>query len=93
MIAEQYLQQAAQMVRQFFPREKAFFFGSSLREERFYDVDIAIEGVQEKEKLLDLKEAFLDSDFPRPVDVVDFDAADEDFRDYVLSQETKQWIS
>ncbi len=92
MIQAKYIKMAQEIVRKYFPNNKAFIFGSSLRKSNFFDVDIAIKNVTQKEDIWALKEAFLDSDFPRVVDIVDLDHTEESFRDYVLNKETKEWI-
>ncbi len=92
MIADKYLNQAKEIVRKHFPVNKAFIFGSSLRDEDFHDVDIAICGEVNVDDYLTLKENFEESDFPRPVDIVLIDKAEKSFQDYVLNKEIKTWI-
>lgn len=93
MLDKKYILMAQEIVREHFSfKNKAFIFGSSLRKDNFYDVDIAIQGVVDKEKILDLKLSFEASNFPRPVDIIDFDSADADFQNYVLHKEIKEWI-
>ncbi len=43
-------------------------------------------------KLSELRDHFYDSSIPYKVDVVDFDAADGDFREHVLHNEPIVWI-
>lgn len=92
MISDRHIQMASALVRSVFPSQKVFIFGGSLRKKIYGDVDIAIEGIDNVKLLFQLYDVFEDSNFPRPVDLVDFDKASDSFRSYVLSHEKKIWI-
>lgn len=66
---------------------KAFVFGSLLRKEKFYDIDIGILGNVDRGKLARLREDFEESTFPYKVDVVDFTRVNEEFRKKVFEKE------
>ena len=70
-----------------------FLFGSSARGDTYHDIDVGVEGnSQARLKLSELRERFYDAPIPYKVDVVDFDEADAEFRDYVFSREPLVWI-
>jgi uncharacterized protein len=70
-----------------------FVFGSSVRRKKFHDIDLGVVGNGSSHKQLEeLRERFYHSNLPYKVDVVDFDAADREFRDYVLHNEPIVWI-
>jgi predicted nucleotidyltransferase len=70
-----------------------FLFGSSVRKDRFHDIDLGVVGNKvSQKKLSELREIFYDSSIPYRVDVVDFDDADEDFKSYVFTNEPIVWI-
>ena len=94
MLEKKYQDQLKAIVRQHLPADqyKVFIFGSSTRKERFGDVDIAVQGKADWRETMNLRESLEESTFPYFVDVVDFDAADESFRNYVLDNEPKIWI-
>jgi predicted nucleotidyltransferase len=83
------------VVKEFDPHgsNRYFLFGSSVRKEKFHDIDLGVVGNSAtKKRLSELRERFYDSDIPYKVDVIDFDTADADFRDYVMREEPIVWI-
>ena len=70
-----------------------FLFGSSVKSEKFHDIDLGVVGNAKSHKNLSiLKDKFYDSRIPYKVDVVDVDEADPDFRDYVLNKDKIVWL-
>jgi predicted nucleotidyltransferase len=70
-----------------------FVFGSSARGNVYHDIDVGVAGNnQNRLKLSELRERFYDAPIPYKVDVVDFDEADAEFRDYVFNREPLVWI-
>jgi predicted nucleotidyltransferase len=95
MTASRYISQVKEVVGKFDPlgSNRYFLFGSAVRKEKFRDIDLGVVGNKSSQKKLsDLRDRFYDSAIPYKVDVVDFDAADEDFREYVLHNEPVVWI-
>ncbi|MDP3965613.1 MAG: hypothetical protein Q8Q13_02320 [bacterium] len=90
MTKTNYIEQVKNVVTTFDPRgsNRHFLFGSSVRKEKFNDIDLAVVGnTVSQKKLSELRDSFYDSTIPYKVDVVDFDAVDSDFREYVLQNE------
>lgn len=95
IMAVPYLAQIKQVIGNFDPekRNRYFIFGSAARGHEFHDIDLAVQmDCRSKKSLSDLKDLFYDAPIPYKVDVVDIDAADADFREYVINNETKIWI-
>ncbi|HXK38576.1 MAG TPA: nucleotidyltransferase domain-containing protein [Candidatus Paceibacterota bacterium] len=95
MTKNNYIEQVKKVVTTFDPRgsNRYFLFGSSVRKQEFNDIDLAVVGnTVSQKKLSELRDSFYDSAIPYKVDVVDFDAADSDFREYVLHNEPVVWI-
>ena len=95
MTKTRYVNQVKNIVAKFDPqrRNKYFLFGSSVRKEKFGDIDLGVVGNTTSQKQLsELRDCFYDSAIPYKVDVVDFDTADSDFREYVLTKEPIVWI-
>ena len=96
MTAPHYLQDLKDVITAFDPKglNRYFVFGSSVRKDRFHDIDIGVLGNRASSKnLAALQEYFYDCAIPYPVQVVDFDAADVDFRTYVFDNEPLVWIT
>ncbi|OGG61993.1 hypothetical protein A3C21_00680 [Candidatus Kaiserbacteria bacterium RIFCSPHIGHO2_02_FULL_59_21] len=90
-----YAEQVKEIVEKFDPygSNRYFLFGSSVRKEKFHDIDLGVVGNRSsRKKLSELRDRFYDSGIPYKVDVVDFDDADADFREYVLHNEPVVWI-
>lgn len=90
-----YIEQVKKAVVQFDPQgsNRYFLFGSAARKKNFHDIDLGVVGnTASKKRLSELRDYFYDSNIPYKVDVVDFDAADADFREYVLYSEPIVWI-
>lgn len=90
-----YIDQVKKVVTTFDPRgsNRYFLFGSSVRKEKFHDIDLGVMGNKSsKRNLSELRDIFYDSPIPYKVDVTDFDAADSDFQEYVLRKEPIVWI-
>ncbi len=95
MTKDRYIDQVKKVVAAFDPRgsNRYFLFGSSVRNEKFHDIDLAVVGNKiSKKRLSELRDYFYDSNIPYKVDVVDFDEADKDFREHVLQNEPIVWI-
>ena len=95
MTEPRYINEVKKIVTRFDPHgsNRYFVFGSATRKERIHDIDLGVVGNKEsKKKLSELRERFYDSAIPYKVDVVDFDEADADFRDYVMQNEPVVWI-
>ena len=95
MATDRYLAPIRDIVTAFDPegRNRYFLFGSSVREERFHDLDLGVVGnARSRKNLGDLRDRFYESTIPRKVDVVDFDTADRKFTDYVRAHEKLVWI-
>lgn len=95
MIGANYITQLERIVGDFDPvgSNKYFLFGSSVREERFGDVDLGVLGNRASRKPLgDLEERLNESTLPYTVDVVDFDEAREPFVSYVMREEPLVWL-
>jgi predicted nucleotidyltransferase len=94
-MAVPYLAQIKQVIGNFDPekRNRYFIFGSAARARKIHDIDLAVQTDRRLNKpLSELKDLFYDAPIPYKVDVVDIDAADADFRDYVIKNEVKIWI-
>jgi predicted nucleotidyltransferase len=95
MTKPRYTEQVKEVVKKFDPTgsNRYFLFGSSVRAEKFRDIDLGVIGNRtSQKKLSDLRDRFYDAPIPYKVDVVDFDKADSDFREYVLHNEHIVWI-
>lgn len=69
------------------PQSQIFLFGSSIKEDRFGDIDIGILGKDvEDRSIADLKNQFEESSFPFLIDIVNFNTVREPFRSHVLKQ-------
>ncbi|MDO8521803.1 MAG: nucleotidyltransferase domain-containing protein [bacterium] len=95
MTKRRYIDEVKKVVTTFDSRgsNRYFLFGSSVRKEEFKDIDLAVVGNKSsRTRLSELRDLFYDSNIPYKVDVVDFDAADKDFQEYVLHNEPIVWI-
>ncbi len=94
-MAVPYFAQIRQVIANFDPEKqnRYFVFGSAARGQIIHDIDLAVQAdCRSKKPLSDLKDLFYDAPIPYKVDVVDINAADADFREYVMDNETKIWI-
>ena len=93
MLKTRYLNLLHRSVEDFFQNHpvKAFIFGSSVNEEVFRDVDIGLVGDIGSCDTEGLKEYIHETHLPYLVDVVNFDNADEKFKNYVLKNKIV-WI-
>ncbi|MEK7177961.1 MAG: hypothetical protein AAB705_03990 [Patescibacteria group bacterium] len=92
---DKYLPKIKEVIKGFDPslRNRYFIFGSSLRKERFNDIDIGVIGAKTSgTRVSDLKEKIEETTIPYFFDVVDFDSAKKSFRDYVFYNEPVVWI-
>lgn len=90
-----YADTVKEIIKKFDPQgsNRYFLFGSSVRKEKFRDIDLGVVGnTSSNKKLSDLEDHFYESRIPYRVDVVDFDTVDENFREYVLANEPIVWI-
>ena len=95
MAAASPAEKVKEVIKAFDPESanRYFLFGSSVKGGKFRDIDLGIVGNSTSQKnLSELREKFYDSSLPYKVDVVDFDTADHEFRDYVLTNEPIIWI-
>jgi len=93
---DKYLPRIKEVIKGFDPslRNRYFVFGSSLRKEKFNDIDIGILGAKNSGiRVSDLKEKIEDTTIPYFIDVVDFDSAQKSFSDYVFNNEKVVWIN
>jgi predicted nucleotidyltransferase len=96
MNTPRYIDQLKDIIQQFdrAGRNRYFLFGSSVRKDRFRDIDLGVLGNHRtRQRLSDLRERLYHSGIPYTVDVVDFDQADREFSQYVLRHEPLVWIS
>jgi len=94
-MAVPYLAQIKQVIGNFDPQKqnRYFIFGSAARAQNIHDIDLAVQmDYRSKKSLSDLRDLFYDAPIPYKVDVVDIDAADAGFREYVMDNEIKIWI-
>jgi len=90
-----YVKQIKGGVAKFDPRDenKYFLFGSFVKDKKYHDIDLGVVGNKKSRKdLSELRDLFYDSAIPYKVDVVDFDNADENFKQYVFKKEPILWI-
>ncbi len=95
MTKPSYTEKIKEVIEKFDPKgsNRYFLFGSSVRKEKFRDIDLGVMGNEvAQKKLSELRDGFYDSKIPYNVDVVDLDEADSGFRDYVLTNEPIVWI-
>lgn len=93
MIKKRYLDKIKLEIKSVTQRNKQakfFIFGSSLRQKKFGDIDLAVIGAS-RMVLGEIKEKFTDSTLPFFVDVVDFSRASAMFKKNVLSDKIL-WI-
>ena len=93
---DRYMPKIKEVIKNFDPAQKNryFIFGSSLRKERFNDIDIGVVGVSNSgARVSDLKEKIEDTTIPYFIDVVDFDSAQKSFSDYVFNSSQILWIN
>lgn len=96
MIGRNYIKQIERVIGDFDPKRsnRYFLFGSSVRRDRFNDVDLGVIGNRaSRARLGDLRERLYESTLPYTVDVVDFDEARQPFIDYVMRQEPLVWLN
>ncbi len=93
MIKQKYLQQLKKQINEFVgDREiKVFLFGSSLKKDHFGDIDIGLIGEFKPNEPMRLKEKIEASTLPYFIDVVDFNNADNDFKENILNNKVI-WI-
>jgi hypothetical protein len=93
MVKEKYIRMVKSTVKPYAKngRAKFFLFGSSVKRERFGDLDLGVVGRISRDEIGELKELFKDSDLPYFVDVVDFNKVTKRFRDNVLNNDVL-WI-
>ena len=87
MIKEKYLKKIKKEIEDFENKKdlEFFIFGSSIKKERFGDVDIGVTGGSGDKRIDILKEKFEESTLPFFVDIVDFDDVSENFKSNVLN--------
>ncbi len=93
---DKYLPRIKEVIKSLDPslRNRYFIFGSSLRKERFNDIDIGVIGAKDSGiRVSDLKEKIEDTTIPYFIDVVDFDSVQKSFSDYVLNNSPIVWIN
>jgi predicted nucleotidyltransferase len=96
MKANKYLLKIKEIIADFdnSGENRYFIFGSSVRKEKFNDIDLAVVGLKKTGlKVYDLKERMDKSTIPYFVDVVDFDSTSKSFQNYVLNNEPVVWIN
>lgn len=93
MIKDKYLKQIKDQVSDFTKNRhvKAFIFGSSLRKEKFSDIDIGLIGDFKTRETMQLKEKIENTTFPFFVDIIDFNKVENSFKNNVLNNDIL-WI-
>jgi len=93
MIKKKYLKQLKKEINEFIgTREiKAFIFGSSLEKGHFADIDIGLMGNFKITETMNLKEKIEDTNLPYFVDIINFNQAEKEFKQNVLSNKIL-WI-
>jgi hypothetical protein len=94
MISDKYLKQIKRIITAHNQngKNKYFIFGSSVKEEKFGDVDIGVIGEASREDLAMLKGAFTESSLPYKIDIVKIDDTSNSFKNNVLKGEII-WIA
>ncbi len=92
MIPKKYESWLGKTIRKYFPENKVFIFGSSLKCNRFRDIDVGILGNVDDKKLQTLNEELEKSVFPFFVDLIDFNKVGETFYNSVILDQSKKWI-
>jgi predicted nucleotidyltransferase len=96
MTVDKYIPKIRKITESFDPtgRSRYFVFGSSVRKDKFNDIDIGVVGAKSGGiNTTKLKAKIEDTNIPYFVDVVDFDRASQSFKDYVFSNEPIVWIN
>lgn len=96
VIQQKYIDKIKEEVTAFDPEgtNRYFIFGSSVRKDRFHDIDLGVVGNAKSHKSVgDLKDKFYESHVPYIVDIVDFDGARRTFTDYVFKNEPIVWLN
>lgn len=88
MIGDKIIKQIKEIVSRHFDGGVRFFiFGSSVTEEKFNDIDLGIiNGNVDRNKLEKLKEELEESLIPYKIDVINFNDAEQKFRDKILRE-------
>ena len=99
MISQKHISYLQEKTRKYFPdkeKVKIFIFGSSLRREKFRDVDMGFLSENnkeiEKKKFIELAGEIEESTLPFHVDLVDFHSVEKEFKEYVFKHEKILWI-
>ena len=78
----------ANILRQFIPNKQIMAFGSRVKgtTKEFADLDLCVAGEQPLSyiELINLKEAFSNSDLPFRVDIVDWTKITQEFKDIIM---------
>jgi len=91
---EKYFDQLKRDLLRFFGKQnnvQIFIFGSSVRDNKFGDIDIGLMGKIEEKNTRAVKEFFEESNFPFLVDIINFNDVDEKFKQNVLNNKVI-WI-
>jgi len=94
MVAEIYIEKIKEILqKQLTHDEKVFIFGSSVENEKFGDVDLAVVSPQlvAEKAMRQMKEALEESTLPYKFDLVDINQTNDPFRTRVLNG-PKIWI-
>ncbi len=88
MISEEIIRHIKEITSKHFDGSARFFiFGSSATDEKFNDIDLGIiNGKIDRNKMEKLKEEFEESSIPYKIDVINFNDADQKFRDKILKE-------
>ncbi len=92
---QKYLDWLKNDINQYFlsrPDVKACIFGSSIRQNRFNDIDIGLLGNVTDRDVNALKEHFEISNFPYKVDIINLTNTQKSFQDNVLLNNPVIWI-
>ena|SRR3989338_8323501 len=93
MLKAIYQQRIADIVQPFLCGKKVgvFIFGSSVRNDRFGDCDIGLQGEVDEEVRQHIQEALSESTLPYTTDVVNFNTVSAEFKQHVF-QQPMVWI-
>lgn len=85
---EKYQKQIINILKKYpeLKKAKVFLFGSFLHKKKFFDVDLGIQGQVNDLILHKLQDDFEQSTIPYKIDIVNFNKAKADFKNFVFNQ-------
>uniref|UniRef100_A0A7C4LZV2 Uncharacterized protein n=1 Tax=candidate division CPR3 bacterium TaxID=2268181 RepID=A0A7C4LZV2_UNCC3 len=93
MIKKRYLKKIREEIEDFDNEKnlRFFIFGSSIKKEKFGDIDIGVTGKVKDKNIAVLKERFEESTLPFFIDIIDFDNVSKNFKNNVFNNKVL-WI-